>query len=108
MAGGNKSFSNAIPMNAIGFFDLHMVTAGTYVGDEYVVKEDNCYKKLFYDNNKLNGFIIIGNVEKTGIYTSLIREQTNLDTIDFDLICENPSLLAFTKEERLQKLGEAK
>jgi hypothetical protein len=53
----------------------------------------------------LNGYIVIGNVEKTGIYTSLIRERTPLDSIDFALICEKPGLMAFTKEERKVKLG---
>ena len=108
MAGGDKIFSNAIPMNAIGFFGLHMVTAGSYIGNEYVERGENSYKKLFYSNNKLNGFIIVGDVAKSGIYTSLIREQTALDSIDFDLICKNPSLIAFTKEDRVAKLGVAK
>ena len=29
-AGGGKSFDKAIPMNAIGFFGLHIITAGNY------------------------------------------------------------------------------
>jgi len=105
MAYGNKSFDKAIPMNAIGFFGLHMITAGNYTGDAYARNEDGNYKKLFYSDNKLNGYIIIGNVEKAGIYTSLIRERTPLDSIDFALVCEKPGLMAFTKEERAAKLG---
>ena len=121
MAGGEGSFDKAIPMNAIGFFGLHIITAGNYSGDVYcgeVCNEgakngDACsglvnnknYKRLFYSDNKLNGYILIGNVEKAGIYTSLIRERTPLDTIDFALICEKPGLMAFTKEDRKIKLG---
>ena len=30
MAGGKASFDRAIPMNAIGFMGLHIITAGTY------------------------------------------------------------------------------
>jgi NAD(P)H-nitrite reductase large subunit len=105
MAGGEKVFEKAIPMNAIGFFGLHIITAGNYTGDDYTETEGGNYKRLFYINNKLNGYIMIGNVEKAGIYTSLIREQTPLDTIDFALICEKPGLMAFTKEDRILKLG---
>jgi NAD(P)H-nitrite reductase large subunit len=105
MAGGDKSFDKAIPMNAIGFFGLHMITAGNYTGDEYREQGEGSYKKLFYSDNKLNGYIIIGNVEKAGIYTSLIRERTPLDTIDFALVCEKPGLMAFTKEVRMVKLS---
>jgi NAD(P)H-nitrite reductase large subunit len=105
MAGGEKTFDRAIPMNAIGFFGLHIITAGNYTGDVYSSCENGDYKKLFYGDNKLNGYILIGNVEKAGIYTSLIRERTPLDSIDFELVCEKPGLMAFTKEERKIKLG---
>jgi len=104
MAGGEKIFDRAIPMNAIGFFGLHVITAGNYSGEVYSENESH-YKRLFYSENKLNGYILIGNVEKAGIYTSIIRERTPLDTLDFALICEKPGLMAFTKEDRKIKLG---
>lgn len=105
MAGGEKCFDKAIPMNAIGLFGRHIITAGNYSGLVYAENDNSTYKRLFYDNNRLNGYILIGNVEKAGIYTSLIRERTPLDCIDFALICEKPGLMAFTREERKQKLG---
>jgi NAD(P)H-nitrite reductase len=107
MAGGEKVFDRAMPMNAIGFFGLHIITAGNYSGDIVAIDEADCYKRFFYSGNKLNGYILIGDVEKAGIYTGLIREQTPLDTIDFALICEKPGLMAFTKEDRMIKLGGA-
>jgi len=107
MAGGEKTFDKAIPMNAVGFFDLHIITAGNYTGNVYKgqMANNNEYKRLYYSDNKLNGYILVGNVEKAGIYTSLIRERTPLDTIDFALVCERPGLMAFTKETRREKLG---
>ena len=106
MSGGERIFDKAIPMNAIGFFGLHMITAGSYNGKVYINESEENYKCLFYSDNCLNGFIIIGDVDKAGIYTSLIRERTPLDSIDFELICERPGLMAFAKEERAKKLGE--
>jgi NAD(P)H-nitrite reductase large subunit len=105
MAGGEKSFNKAIPMNAIGFFGLNIITAGNYTGEVFETKENTDYKRLFYSDNKLNGYIMVGNIEKAGIYTSLIRERTPLDTIDFALICEKPGLMAFSKKDRAAKLG---
>ena len=107
MAGGEKSFDKAIPMNAIGFFGLHIITAGSYTGKVHAESGKGNYRRLYYSDNKLNGYILIGNVEKAGIYTSLIRERTPLDTIDFALVCEKPGLMAFRKEERMVKLGGA-
>lgn len=108
MAGGDICFGNAIPMNAIGFFGLHILTAGTYTGNIYEYRgKAGQYKKLFYENNRLKGYLMLGNVEKAGIYTALIREQTPLDTLDFELICETPALLAFSRKFRAHRLGGA-
>ena len=109
MAGGEANYDKAIPMNAMGMLGLHMITAGVYDGEVY--KEQNCegYKKLFVKDGKLVGFILIGDViKRAGIYTSLIREQTPLDEIDFDLIKHSPQLMAFAKKERKVKLAGAK
>lgn len=116
MAGGEKDFNKAIPMNAIGLLGLQIITAGSYNGDVYCEVQDNHYKKLFYSDNKLNGYILIDDksaetaspaYDKAGIYTSLIRGRTPLDTLDFNLICTKPGLMAFTKEDRKIKLGGA-
>ena len=100
MAGGEKVFDKAIPMNAISFCGMHMITAGNYNGDIYEEQTEETYKRLYYSENKLNGYILIGNVDKAGIYTNLIREQTPLDSIDFELICKKPGLMAFSREHR--------
>lgn len=105
MAGGDKVFDRAIPMNAIGFFGLHVVTAGSYDGDVHKKVGKNAYKALYCKDDRLVGFILIGDVDKAGIYTSLVRNMTPLSEINFDLIFEKPSLLAFSKKYRCEKLG---
>lgn len=105
MAGGDKRYDKAIPMNAIGFFGLHIITAGTYDGEVYTVKKGHSYKKLFTKDNRLMGYILIGDIQRAGIYTSLIREKTPLDSIDFDLIREKPQLMAFSRKERSRVLA---
>lgn len=106
MAGGNAVYDNAIPMNAIGFFGLHIITAGTYDGDCYTHVSDGSYKKLFYKSNHLKGYIMIGDIKRAGIYTSLIKKQTPLSSIDFDLIKEKPQLMAFSKKTRKDFLAK--
>ena len=106
MAGGTKLYENAIPMNAIGFFGYHMITAGDYVGQTYEALDGENYKKLFYKDNRLMGFIMIGDVMRAGIYTSLIKNKTDLTTIDFELIKEKPQLMAFSKKKRSEFLAK--
>lgn len=108
MSGGNSVFEKAIPMNAIGFAGLHIITAGNYDGETYINKSGQNYKKLVSKDNVLKGFIMIGNIERAGIYTSMIREQIPLDSIDFELVKEKPQLMAFDRNERAKMLGGAK
>lgn len=105
MAGAESEFVNAVPMNAIGFFGLHVATAGVYDGEAFVKRTDTTYKKLFVKDNKLAGFILIGDVTRAGIYTSLIRGQVPLDTVNFELLFERPQLAAFDAETRAAKLA---
>ena len=105
MAGGEVHFTNAVPMNAIGFFGSHILTAGSYFGDTYVEKSGDTYKKLFYSENKLNGFILVNKSEKAGIYTSLLRNATPLDEVDFEALKKEPALMAFSAQYRAEKLS---
>ncbi len=105
MAGGAPTQMKAMPMNAIGFFGLHIITAGSYEGETFEMQDKENYKKLFYEDDALKGFILIGDVDKAGIYTSLVREKTPLSGIDFACVCKEPSLIAFGRRFRDEKLG---
>ena len=49
--------------------------------------------------------MLIGDTARAGIYTSLIRNQTPLDTLDFDRLKETPTTAAFSAEQRKQFFG---
>ena len=105
MAGGDEIFDKGIKMNSIGFFGLHIMSAGTYTDLVYSdVTETSC-KKLFAKGGYLTGFILVGDVARAGIYTAMIRNRTPLSSIDFETVKHNPSLLPFGKAYRAQKLG---
>ena len=103
------------PLNASGFFGVHLVTAGSYIGEALEVPASApvknaaapspYYRKFFIRDDRLKGFIIMGDTARSGIYTTLIREQTPLSTIDFDKITLAPALMAFTKVQRQEILS---
>lgn len=106
MAGGDAVFSNAIPMNAIGFFGLHALSAGSNCGGEVYEENDAQHlKRLYFKDNRLTGFMLIDDVTRAGIYTSLIREQTPLDSLDFERLKQTPTTTAFPQQERRHKFG---
>ncbi len=105
MAGGDELFDNAIPMNSIGFFGLHAMTAGSYDGEMYEEKDENSIKRLFVKDGLLKGFILIGVNERAGIYTSVIREKTPIDSLDFDIFKKSATTFAFSSKIRRKKFG---
>ncbi|MBO4251992.1 MAG: NAD(P)/FAD-dependent oxidoreductase [Clostridia bacterium] len=105
MAGGNKSLGNEFPLNAIGFYGLHSLTAGAYTGETYEEKTEKGIKRLFFDGDNLVGFILIGDINGAGIYTSLIKEKTKLTDEDKEKLKKSPTLAIFNSEIRSKKLG---
>ena len=93
LAGEENSFEIGIPMNAVGFFGLHVLSAGVYEGE--------CLQEKYKDGY----FILIGNIARAGIYTSLIRNKTDLNTLDKALLFDEPQLMAFSEETRKCKLA---
>ncbi len=104
MAGGSASFDNAVPMNAIGFFGLHALTAGSYDGEMYEERGDGTLRRLYVKDGMLSGFMLIGSVERAGIYTSLIRNQIPLETVDFEELRRLPSMRGFSPEYRREHM----
>jgi NAD(P)H-nitrite reductase large subunit len=105
MAGGDAKFDKALPMNAIGFFGLHMITAGSMDGETLLDKKEGGYKKMVFADGRLKGFILIGDIDRAGIYTSLIRDKVPVESVDRKLLVTKPQLLIFDKETRNRKLN---
>ena len=106
MAGREIYYLNAIPMNAIGFFGLHIITAGSYDGEAFTETDGvRNYKKLVTKDNELKGFILMGDVKRAGIYTSLIKHHISIDECDFELLKEKPQMIAFSRGYRNEKLA---
>ncbi len=105
MAGKSGKSFNAIPMNAMDMFGLHMITAGTMTGDDHITRENGSYKRLCTKDDRLMGYILVGNVARAGIYTALIREKTPLSSIDFELMLDKPQLMAFSRRDRATLMG---
>lgn len=105
MAGGKAAFEDAMPMNAGGFFGVHLVTVGSYDGDAHITRTKDGYRKLVTKDGLLKGFIIVGDIRRAGIYTAMIRSQTPLHTVDADLLLDRPQLMAYAPERRKEMLG---
>ncbi len=110
MAGKESSFANAIPMNSIGFFGLHAMTAGSRFdkkdgGEVYEERDGEGIKKLFTKGDRLTGFMLIGKTDGAGIYTDMIRSKTPLTDVDFGKLKKSPDISAYDEKKRRKILG---
>ena len=82
-----------------------MMTAGAYDGEKTVVGSGESMRTFFIKDGTLRGYIILGDVAGAGIYTSLIREKTPLETLELDSLFREPTLTAFPKSYRKKILA---
>ena len=111
MAGIKQEFNGAFPLNAIGFFGLHLISAGIVdtKQDGYKIyikedKENQKLKKLVVKDDNLAGFALININERAGIYTSLINDKVPLSSLNYDLTKQDIGLNAFSQQIRLDKI----
>ena len=107
MAGGDAVFDTGIPMNSIGFFGLHIMSAGAYDGERKEIRRGDVLKRFFIKDGRLGGYMLIGETERAGIYTALVREKTPLAELDFDEVADHAGVFAFSEDNRRKKFGGA-
>jgi len=74
-------------------------------GEEYEVleefnREEMTYKKLVLKDNRLVGAILIGEIDRAGIYTGLIRDRVLVGGFEEELLSENFGLISLPRGYR--------
>ena len=86
VAGGNMAgvpavFTGALRMNSVEILGTRVVTAGKLEGEQEIRssrKGETVYRKLVFAGNRLQGFVLAGDIRGAGILTSFIRTQAEL------------------------------
>ncbi|MBU7008416.1 NAD(P)/FAD-dependent oxidoreductase [Phosphitispora fastidiosa] len=112
MAGVETIFNGGLAMNAIGFGDLPMLTAGIVKPDseefEILVNADpeTCsYRKIILKDNKIVGYILLNKVDRAGILTGLIKEKTDITPFKERLMSPGFGYVDFPEADRKARLS---
>lgn len=110
MCGSKDDFAGVFPMNAVGFFGLPIITAGVQGGEGIQVLETRndktgAAKRFFVKDDYLVGMILVGDVDRAGIYTSLITDRVALSSLEKLLTDENFGLNALGCERMKEKIS---
>jgi NAD(P)H-nitrite reductase large subunit len=105
MAGGNRVYFGLFPMNAVQILGIPSISFGITEprGADFKVLEhfqSGVYRKLVLKDNRLVGAILIGNIERAGIYGMLIKERLDVSSFEKELLSDTFGFLVLPKEFR--------
>ncbi|MBI2355482.1 MAG: NAD(P)/FAD-dependent oxidoreductase [Deltaproteobacteria bacterium] len=86
MAGGSKEYEGGLAMNSIEFFKVSTISMGVtnprdpseYEIHTYQDIQNYQYRKIVLQANRLVGAVLVGNVDRAGIFSGLIREKIDM------------------------------
>ncbi len=87
MAGRKIEYQGGFAMNSVELCDIPTISMGEscpegegYQVLEYLEQEESIYKKIVLRNERIVGSIFVGDIERAGIYTGLIRDKVDLSS----------------------------
>jgi len=103
MTGVDSAYNGGLAMNAIAFYGLPTVSVGIVnpaPGDagvetsETLDEEHGTYRKLVFKDQRLVGYVLVGEIDTAGLYTGFIRFKFPLDPeVKEKLMAGQPSIL---------------
>lgn len=108
MAGTRKSYSGGLAMNSIELFKVPTISMGitnpaepsNYEILTFIDSENYLYRKIVLQGNTLAGAVLVGNVERAGIYAGLIREKVDVTPFRDKLLAPDFGFAHLTREIR--------
>ncbi|MFA5866509.1 MAG: FAD-dependent oxidoreductase [Actinomycetota bacterium] len=112
MAGRITDYIGSFGMNSIEVSGLPTITVGMYdaVGPKYEIlqksdPETNTYKKVILDKDRVVGAVFVGDIDRAGIMTGLIKDRVNVKAFKHDLISDNFGYAIFPETLRKERLS---
>ena len=88
MAGAKQPYQGGLPMNSISFYGLPTISVGvvnppegdaSYEVSALLDEEKETYRKLVFKDGRLVGYVLVGDIDKGGMYTAFIKFEMPLD-----------------------------
>ncbi|HEY6871112.1 MAG TPA: FAD-dependent oxidoreductase [Geobacteraceae bacterium] len=113
MAGGTKGYAGGLAMNSIEFFKVSTISMGItnpsdpaeYEVLTYLDAENYQYRKIVLKDNLLAGAVLVGNVDRAGIFAGLIREKVDVTPFREQLLAPDFGFIHLNREIRNALFG---
>jgi len=113
MAGGSKEYEGGLAMNSIEFFKVSTISMGVtnpkepseYEVHTYQDIQNYQYRKIVLQDNRLVGAVLVGSVDRAGIFAGLIREKVDMTPFKESLLLPDFGFIHLSREIRNRLFG---
>ena len=95
---GSMSIYNAVEIGGIPAISVGAIHGQAPQYEVHAHKWDNIYHKFVFQGNRLVGMLLITDIEKAGIYKTLIREGADVSRIKGKIISKTLNYATFLKQ----------
>jgi NAD(P)H-nitrite reductase large subunit len=113
MAGVRTEYPGGTAMNSLNYFGLDITTAGVVTpppdSSWEVVSQgnDGVYKKIILSGDLVMGMVFVGDIEKSGMVFSLMKDRVNVANFKQALLADDFGLAYLPREMWQERLGNA-
>jgi len=108
MAGGKKEYEGGLAMNSIEFFKVPTISMGVtnpsptgeFEVHTFLDQENYLYRKIVLRDGRLAGAVLVGAVDRAGIFAGLIRGQADVTPFLESLLRPDFGFIHLSKEIR--------
>jgi NAD(P)H-nitrite reductase large subunit len=113
MAGVKTEYAGGTAMNSLNYFGIDIATAGVVTPppdknwDVISQRNDGVYKKIILGDDLVMGMVFIGDIEKSGMVFSLMKDRVNVANFKQVLLTDDFGLAYLPRELWQERLGNA-
>jgi NAD(P)H-nitrite reductase large subunit len=107
MAGRKIEYKGSFAMNSVELCKIPTISVGEsclegegYQVIEHFEQKKSIYKKIVLRNERIVGVIFVGDIERAGIYTGLIKDKVDTSSFKEHFLREDFGLISLPKEYR--------
>ena len=113
MTGIRTEYTGGTAMNSLNYFGLDITTAGAVIPppdknwEVVSQRNDGVYKKITLHDDLVKGMVFVGDIEKSGILFSLMKDRVSVANFKQALLADDFGLAYLHREVWQERLGNA-
>ena len=81
-----REYEKQANMNSLKKLSFKLIVVGKLEGEEIKYKTENVLRKIYIKNDKIMGFVLLGDISNAGVYLSLFTKRVNVSKFKNELL----------------------